>query len=56
MPTYDVDWEMQGTAVVEADDPTEARELVGESISNFDVSQLEQWGVDEHEITDVREK
>lgn len=55
MPMYDVEWEMQGTAVVEADDPEEARELVVEAITNFDTLQLEQWGVDEHEITDVRE-
>ena len=55
MPRYDVDWEASGTAVVEADDPDEARELVAEAVQNFDVSQLEQWDVEEHEITNVRE-
>ncbi len=55
MPTYDVDWEMRGSAVVEADDPEEALELVTEAVTNFDVSQLEQWGVEGHEITDVRD-
>lgn len=52
---YDVDWEASGTAVVEADDPQEARDLVTEAVSSFDVSQLEQWDVEDTAMTSVKE-
>lgn len=49
MPLYELEWSMQGKAVIEADDPDEADELLQAGLENLDSSQFEE--VDVHDVT-----
>ncbi len=41
MPLYRIDWSMNGSVTIEADDPTEAEQVLSENLPNLDHSQFE---------------
>lgn len=55
MPSFEVEWSMRGTAVVEADDVDEAEALVTEALTNFETYHLDEIDVEETEMLQTTE-
>lgn len=55
MGLYEVQWQMDGIATVEADDKAEASRIVTDSLENMDTSMFEQFDVTRTDITNVDE-
>lgn len=55
MPKFEVSWQAQGMASLEADDASEAEDLVKEAVENFDTLQLDEFSVDNIEIVETEE-
>jgi hypothetical protein len=45
VPKFEVEWTMQGWAVVEADDTEEAKQILHEGLVNLDTAWFEQFDV-----------
>lgn len=56
MPSFEVEWSMRGTAVVEADDVDEAEALVTEALTNFETYHLDEIDVEETEMLQTTER
>lgn len=56
MPSFEVEWSMRGTAVVEADDVDEAEALVTEALTNFETYHLDEVDVEETEMLQTTER
>lgn len=56
MPSWEVEWSMRGTAVVEADDSDEAESIVTEALTNFETYQLDEIDVEETEMLETVER
>lgn len=56
MARYEVEWEVSGSAVIEADDEDEARQLTEEAVGEFaSAYAFEEFTVDEQKATSVEE-
>lgn len=47
MPKFEIEWRSRGTAVVEADDATEAGLVLEDALNNFETLLLDEIDVDE---------
>jgi DNA replicative helicase MCM subunit Mcm2 (Cdc46/Mcm family) len=56
MASFEVEWRMSGTAVVEADDVDEAESLVTDALMNFETYHLDEIDVDETEMVETNER
>lgn len=55
MPQFELDWSMQGRALVEADDADEAEQILHEGLANLDSSMFDEIDVNETTTDDVQE-
>ena len=55
MPKYEVEWEMTGSAVIEADNEDEAKELAEDALGDFATYSFEEFNMDETTATVVEE-
>lgn len=47
MPRFELEWTMTGSAVIEADDPAEAKQLLEDGLVNLDHSDFESIDCDD---------
>jgi hypothetical protein len=45
MPKFALEWTVQGSAVIEADDADEAERILHDCLGNFDTSMMEEFDV-----------
>lgn len=50
MPKFEIEWRSRGTAVVEADDATEAGLVLEDALNNFETLMLDEVEVDEVQV------
>lgn len=55
MALFELEWTLQGRAVVEADDSDEAEQLLAEGLTNLDSSMFEEVDVDDITVDAVEE-
>lgn len=53
MPSFEVEWRMTGSAVVDADDTEEAEQIVTDALTNFETYHLDEIEVEETEMLEV---
>lgn len=51
MPNWSIDWKMEGTAVIEADDEDEAEALAADALRDFTTYTFEEFEVDDTTVT-----
>lgn len=54
MPRFELEWAMYGRAVIEADDPDEADQILHDGLASFDTGMFEQFDVDSTETTNAQ--
>lgn len=56
MPKFELEWSLQGTAKIEADDADEAEALLAEGLSNLDSTMFDEVDVDEVTVDTIAEE